>query len=49
MYQKILHKIEKNRIPLNGTFYDFSVAHRSIGKEEIFNIHEYLKADSRVR
>lgn len=49
MYQKILHKIEKNRIPLNGTFYDFSVAHRSIGKEEILNIHEYLIVKNNIK
>ena len=35
-------KDEQSDISLNGTVHDFSVAHSSIKKEDILNIHQYL-------
>ena len=35
-------KDELSKISLNGTIYDFSIDHSSIGKQYIFNIHGHL-------
>ena len=36
-------KDEQSEVSLNGTGHDFSVDHSSIKKEDILNIHQYLK------
>ena len=42
-------KDEQNEISLNGTVYHFSVHHRSIKKEDILNIHQYLMFKNNVK
>ena len=42
-------KDEQSEISLNGTVYHFSVHHRSIKKEDILNIHQYLMVKNNVK
>ena len=42
-------KDEQSEICIKGTVYDFSVAHNSVKKEDILNIHQYLAIRNNMR
>ena len=42
-------KDEQSEIYLNDTVHDFSVDHSSIKKEDILNIHQYLRVKNDIK
>ena len=46
---KDFKKDEQSKISLNGTIYDFSVDHKSVRKEDILNVHEYLMIKNNIK
>ena len=52
LFRKGIKKFTKDKqkeTSLNGFVYDFSVDHRSIKKEYIFNIHQYLLIKNNIK
>ena len=42
-------KDQQSEVSLNGIVYDFWVDHRSIKKEDIHNIHQYLMIKNNIK